>query len=194
MNDMALAASEPHPALRVIAGRRSVYAFTEAPVEEADLRLALDMAVQAPNHRLTRPWRFAVFLGDARHALAEAFAKAAEARQLDPERTRRKQLIAPAVVCVGCSPRLDRPKVVEEEEAHAVAAAIQNMMLALHARGIGSLWTTGALCDTSEIRDFLGWREPRDRVIGVIHVGYAAPADRVAPRRADYADYTTWHR
>jgi nitroreductase len=193
LNDVAFLA-EQHPALRVIAGRRSVYNFAETPVEEADLRLALDMAVQAPNHRLTRPWRFSVFLREARHRLADTFADAAAARQLDAERARAKQLIAPAVVCVGVSPQLDRPKVLEEEEALAVAAAIQNMMLALHARGIGSLWTTGALCDTPEVRALLGWSGPRDRVLGVIHVGYAAPGERVPPRKSDYAVHTTWHR
>ncbi|MPZ35582.1 MAG: nitroreductase [Rhodospirillales bacterium] len=194
MNDVSPAAANRDPAIRVIAERRSVYAFSQAPVDESDIRLALDMAVRAPNHRLTRPWRFAVFLGAARHRLADAFAAAAAARQLDPERTRSKQLIAPAVVCAGVSPRLDRPKVVEEEEAHAVAAAIQNMMLALHARGLGSLWTTGALCDAPEVKEVLGWKGVRERVLGVIHVGRAAPTDRLPSRQLGHTEFTAWYR
>jgi nitroreductase len=194
MNDVSSAAAELDPAIRVIAGRRSVYAFSQDPVDEADIRLALDMAVRAPNHRLTRPWRFAVFVGAARHRLADAFAAAAAAHQLDPERTRSKQLIAPVVVCAGVSPRLDRPKVVEEEEAHAVAAAIQNMMLALHARGLGSLWTTGALCNALVVKEVLGWKGERERILGVVHVGRAAPTDRLPSRPPGHAAFTTWYR
>jgi nitroreductase len=194
MNDSGSVTVEQHPALLAIAGRRSIYSFADTPVDESDLRLALDMAVLAPNHRLTRPWRFAVFLGEGRERLADAFARAAAARQMDAVRARDKLLIAPAVVCVGVLPQIDRPKVVEREEEHAVAAAIQNMMLALHVRGIGSLWTTGALCNTQEVRDFLGWREPQDLIVGVVHVGYAASGKQVPSRKIDHVAYTIWHR
>lgn len=158
MNETAPASEQRNDALHAIATRRSIYTFENTPASEADPCLALEMAVPAPNHRLTQSWRFAVF------------------------------------ICVGVSPQLDRLKVVEDEEVQAVAVAMQNLTLALHARHIGSLWTTGALFNAPEIRAFLGWSGPHDRVLGVLHVGYATSTERRPPRRADYASHTTWHR
>jgi nitroreductase len=181
-------------ALRVIAGRRSIYSFAPTPLDEADLRTALDMAVRAPNHRLTRPWRFAVFLGEARFQLAEALAAAAGASGSAPEQARLIAAAAPALICVGSSPQLDRPKVVEREEALSVAAAIQNLLLALHALGIGSRWTTGKHSDTAEVKELLGWRGPHDHVIGIVLAGYPTPDNRLISRPIDHAAFTTWYR
>jgi nitroreductase len=181
-------------ALRVIAGRRSIYSFAPTPLDEAALREALDVAVLAPNHRLTRPWRFAVFLGEGRFRLGEAFAAAARASGFAQEPARRIASAAPALICVGVSPQLDRPKVVEREEALSVAAAIENLLLALHALGIGSLWTTGKNSDTAEVKELLGWRGPGDRVIGIVLAGHPAPDNRLISRPIDHAAFTSWYR
>jgi nitroreductase len=180
-------------ALRVLAGRRSIYSFATTPVDAEKLRIALDMAVLAPNHRLTRPWRFAVFSGDARFQLGEALAAAARASGSEPERARRIAATAPALICVGVSPRLDRPAVVEREETLSVAAAIQNLLLALRALEIGSLWTTGKHSDSPEVRELLGWRGRDDHVIGIVLAGYAAAENRLISRPIDHSPFTTWH-
>jgi len=181
-------------ALRIIAGRRSVYSFAPTPLDESDLRIALDMSVKAPNHRLTRPWRFAVFSGDSRLQLGEAYAAAARASGFAPEGARRIAVAAPALICVGVSPQLERPKVVEKEEVLAVGAAVQNLLLALHALGIGSLWTTGKNSDTAQVKELLGWRGPNDHVVGVVLAGYPAPDNRLITRPIDHSEFTTWRR
>src|SRR5207244_3779397 len=102
----------------------------------------------APNHRLTEPWRFVVFAGDARLELGEAMARvqAANSDTLptpgDLERTRAKPLRAPVVIAVAVEPS-PGPRVVEMEEVAAGAAAVQNMLLAAHALGLGAIWRTG---------------------------------------------------
>jgi nitroreductase len=181
-------------ALRVLAGRRSIYSFAPTPLDEAVIRTALDMAVLAPNHRLTRPWRFAVFLGDARLRLGDALAAAACAAGSSPERARRIASTSPALICVGVAPQLDRPKIVEREEALSVAAAMQNLLLALHALGVGSLWTTGKNADTAEVKELLGWRGRDDHVIGIVLAGYPAPDNRLISRPIDHSAFTTWYR
>jgi nitroreductase len=181
------------PALQAIAGRRSIYKFSAAMPPEKDIRLVLDLAVLAPNHRRTQPWRFAVFAGEGLQRLACILAAAAASRGLNAERARSKLLIAPAVVCVGVSPKLNRPKVVELEEVLAVGAAIQNMLVALHAIGLGGLWTTGALIDAPELGEFLGWRAPGERVIGIVHIGYPDPSDSPAPRSVEHRPFTAWY-
>jgi nitroreductase len=180
--------------LRAMGNRRSIYSFAPRPVDEDDLILALDLAVRAPNHRLTRPWRFGVFLGEGRYRLADALGAASTRLGLPVEKARRTALLAPAVVCAGVAPQLDRPKVVEHEECYAVAAAIENLLLALHARGIGSLWTTGASADTPEVRALLGLNGPHDHIIAIVLIGYPAPDSRLISRAIDHTTFTTWHR
>lgn len=179
--------------LRTMERRRSIYTFSPRPVEEESLRKALRVAVSAPNHRLTRPWRFSVFLGPGRLKLADALVAAAGRMGASTDKARRTAL-APALICVGVSPQLERPRVIEREEILAVGAATQNLILALHALGIGSWWTTGAAADTPEVRELLGLTGANDRVIGIILVGYPSPDNRVPERQLQPEQFTTWHR
>jgi len=54
-----------HEAIRA---RRSVRQFTPRPIGREQIEQLLDSAVQAPNHRLTQPWRFYVLGPEARRA------------------------------------------------------------------------------------------------------------------------------
>jgi nitroreductase len=90
--------------LRILAGRRSVTRFADTPVERRDIELALNVGICAPNHRLTRPWRFVVVRGEARHRLGERMAAAAARPGQDVERARGKALIAPTIICAAVSP------------------------------------------------------------------------------------------
>src|SRR6266536_6548796 len=51
------------PVQQTIFARRSIRKFAPRPVDRAVLGRLLDAAAQAPNHRLTRPWRFFVLDG-----------------------------------------------------------------------------------------------------------------------------------
>ncbi|HEX6943656.1 MAG TPA: nitroreductase family protein, partial [Gemmatimonadaceae bacterium] len=51
-----------------ISSRRSVRQFSDRVITRAEIERMLDAAVQAPNHRLTQPWRFYVLGPDARRA------------------------------------------------------------------------------------------------------------------------------
>lgn len=181
------------PTLEALRTRRSVYVFEERCPDLGPVREALDAAVLAPNHHRTMPWRFAVVHGEGRRRLGDALAEAAQriGRPTDPARAKAFQ--APILVIAGISPRLDRPKVLAEEEVLAGAAAVQNLMVALHACGIGSIWTTGALIDSPELRAVAGLTGPHDRVIGLIYVGFEAEGSRLPVRRPrDHRDFTVW--
>jgi nitroreductase len=183
---------ECDPALRVLATRYSTAGFADTAVQRADIEIALDLAVRAPNHRRTRPWRFAVVRGDALRRLGEQMAAAAIRMGQDGERARSKALFAPAIICVSVSPQLANPRVLEEEEVLAVGAAIQNILLALHARGLGSFWTTGTFITTKEVRDFFDLTSPQDRILGLIYVGYPRDGSRGDRRIETHARFTRW--
>ena len=180
-------------ALEGLSTRRSVYKFADACPDLGHVRTALDAAVLAPNHYKTRPWRFAVISGDGRHKLAEAMGKAAARLNRPAERAKAKPFTAPIQILAAMRLTPDHPKAVEHEEMLAVGAAIQNLMLALHAQGIGSIWTTGAVSDSDEVKRMAGWAEAGDRVVGMIYAGYPNPDKAFPPRPpCSHAEFTTW--
>lgn len=109
----------------------------------------LSAAVQAPNHHKVRPWRFVVLTGAARERLGEVMARLLQANQPevnadDLQKQRLKPLRAPVVIAVAVD-RPAIPKVQEIENVAAVAAAIQNLLVAAHAIGLGAIWRSDSV-------------------------------------------------
>lgn len=184
---MSAVASEHHETAefqRIAERRRSVYGFLPTPVPHDTIRWAIRMATLAPNHYKTRPWRFHVFDGEGRERLADAFESGARSLGQDPERARSKIYPAPTTIVVTslCSP--EHPKALLLEDQFATAAAVENLLLAFAAAGIGTMWGTGRLIETDAVRAAVGLADPRDRIIGAITVGYADP-ERPLPERTD---------
>lgn len=165
---------------------------------KSDIERMLEAATRAPNHHLTEPWRFFVLTAGAREQLGNLFAEITRqqlqetGQEADPEKLeaeRRKPLRAPVVIAVACVPQ-EGPKVVLEEELQATAAAIQNMMLVAHARGLGAQWRTGPFAYHPKVKAFFGL--PKEASIaGFIYVGYP-DTDPPAKPRTPYQEKTTW--
>jgi len=154
----------------------------------------LAAAVQAPNHYKVRPWRFIVLTGEARARLGDRMGQALHQKNPDASndlltRERAKPLRAPVVVAVG----VDKPAVaqaVELENVCAVAAAVQNMLLAAHALGLGAMWRTGSAARDPDVKTFLGLA-PDQHLIGFVYIGY--PENGPTPsQRPSYEDRTVW--
>ena len=172
--------------------RRSV-PRCDGDVDRADVETILAAAVRAPNHHLTQPWRFVVLAGDARSGLGAAWAAGLEREGKDASRIPEKVLRAPVVVCVLERPHLGNPKVVEIEEHYAVGAAIQNMLLAAHALGLGAMHRSGAATTMPEVREYLG-AAPDELIAGFVYVGRPPEGDDSRPqsRRTDHSELTEW--
>ena len=162
-------------------------------IERAVVEKLIAAAVRAPNHHLTQPWRFVVLGGDTRAELGRAWATALERECKDASRIPDKVLRAPVIVCVLERPHLDNPKVVEIEEHHAVGAAIQNMLLAAHALGLGAMHRSGAATEMPEVREYLG-AAPDELIAGFVYVGHPPEGDDRRPlsRRKDPVEVTEW--
>ena len=179
--------------LQGLRSRRSVYHYEERTPDLALLKEAIELATLAPNHYKTQPWRFVVIHGEGRESLAAVIESTAErlGRPLDAARARAFE--APAMVLVSVCPQLKRRKVLLTEETLAVAAATQNLMLALHGMGLGSLWTTGPLILSPEMEAFAGLSGPNDHLLGMILVGYPNKEKLPPPRPADKAaEFIRW--
>ena len=55
--------------------RRSIKEFTARTVTQEEIEQLLEAVVQAPNHRMTEPWRFYVLGPKARYAYGAALGR-----------------------------------------------------------------------------------------------------------------------
>ncbi len=173
--------------LEVIASRRSVGRVLPDPLPREDVEALLEAAVSAPNHHLTAPWRFVVLAGDARRELGEAHARAvarakpdlpAEGLAKEAGRLERAPVVIAAVVLGSDDP------VQAREDRDAVAAAIENLLLAAHGSGLGAMWRTGAMVNEPEVlRGARARARRRDRRLRLPRPpGGAAPRAPATPR------------
>jgi nitroreductase len=177
-------------AIEVMRARRSIGKL-DGDVPDADLRELIELATWAPNHKLTEPWRFTVLRGAARERLGALWAGlvgretefTGERREELMRRTAFKPMRAPVIVAV--SVRTDESPVRAIEDFAAASAAVQNMLLAAHARGFGAIWRTGDVAYRDEIKTFLGI-DLTDRIVGFVYLGRpAATAPPPRPRAVD---------
>ena len=68
-----------------INARRSIKTFSNRPVTQEEIEQLLSAACQAPNHRMTEPWRFYVLGPQSRRAYGEALGRRKANRVDDPE-------------------------------------------------------------------------------------------------------------
>lgn len=172
-----------------IQSRRSIGKVKPDPVEPEVIRTLLEAASWAPNHHNTEPWRFFVMTGEGRRVLGRAYADIAIENASDKSeaelaelraKNESKAFRAPAVIAVAAIPS-GSPKVPFVEELAAVHAAVQNMLLAAHALGLGSIWRTGEPTYHSRMRKAFGLNED-DQVVGFVYLGYPEMAERKAAR------------
>lgn len=167
-----------------LVSRRSISKFTDQPISTETLNAIFEAGTFAPVHKRTDPWRFVVFEGKGREILSEAMAKGFQNANADayPEKLQKiknKPFTAPTVVLVWCAAGRGKVNPPVWEDHAAVSACIQNMSLAAHGFGLGSIWRSGpvweypevqALCKTADGESFDA--EKGDHVMGLLYIGY----------------------
>lgn len=181
-----------------IRSRRTIGKVKQTPVERAVIENLLEAAAWAPSHHNTQPWKFIVMTGAGRAKLGEGYARVAaatisglEGPQLEDRlaRERSKANRSPVVILAVCSPSKDERAILAEELA-ATHAAVQNLLLAAHAQGLGAIWRSGEpiyhpiMKETFEL-------EAEDHIVGAIYIGYP---DMTAPepKRTPVSEKTVW--
>ena len=185
---------------QAIETRRSVGQVKQDPVPREIVEKILESAVHAPNHRLTEPWRFHVFVGKGRGELARARAEVArilaEAEGEEEEfaagrisRERKKAFRAPVVIVVISKGGRDEVETLENYAA--CAAAVQNMQLTAHSLGLATIWRTGPVAYHPYMREFFGL-ENGDKIVAHLYLGYPDVTER-SRRREPASTRTVWH-
>jgi len=152
-----------------------------------ELETILKAGLRAPDHGMLRPWRFLLVEGDARAKLGQLYV---DCMAPDTEERRTKLLNAPLrapMVLIAVTEIQDHPKVPAVEQICAVAAAVQNMSVAIHALGYSSIWRTGAPAFDDNVKKALGF-QPRDEIVAFLYIGTPTVPDRPIPENV-IADY-----
>ena len=174
--------------------RRSVYpaSYLEKPISKEVLLELLSCADQAPNHKMTEPWRFSIFrdkglLGLANEVTAIYKSTTPEDAflQKKSDAMRDKVLKSGAVIAICLH---ESGKVPKWEEVAAVASAVQNLSLAAAAYGIGSYWSTPPVIQ--KLGSFLELSD-NESCIGLFYMGYHLEESRYG-NRASLEEKLTW--
>ncbi|MFX3636337.1 MAG: nitroreductase [Candidatus Pristimantibacillus sp.] len=178
--------------------RRTIGRVKKDPVERALIEQIIEAATWAPSHHNTQPWKFIVMTGDGRAKLGEGYARVALAsletgvgaaleERLAKERL--KAYRSPVVIAVVCSPS-DDPRATLVEEVAATHAAVQNLLLAAHAVGLGAIWRSGDPMYHPLMKDSFGL-DAEEQLVGLIYIGYP---DMTPPdvNRTPAVDKTVW--
>lgn len=181
--------------IEAIRARRSAGRVRPDPVPRELVEEAIGAAVRAPNHHQTGPWRFVVLAGDARREVGEAHLRAVRRLRgdLPPEGVAKEAgRLERAPVVVACCVVTGEDPVQAREDRDAVAAAIENMLIAAQARGLGAMWRTGTMVDEPEVREALGLG-PHDAVVGFVYLGWPETPPAPAPDTgAEVQRSTVW--
>lgn len=135
-----------------------------------------ELAQWAPNHKRTWPWRFAVAVGEGRARLGAAVAEAME-RHGDPAekvaKARGKYLRTPVTLIVGSAPGDTDERTAENRDA--VAAGIQNLLLAATAEGLATYWGSCPKGAHEAVVGLCGF-EPGTHISALMYLGWATTA------------------
>ncbi|MFK0573901.1 nitroreductase, partial [Endozoicomonas sp.] len=170
--------------IELLLGRVSSPMLENPGPTDKQLDIMFQAALRAPDHARLRPWRFLTVSGEAREALGELLAKVTLEEQPDLSddaltRLRGLPLRAPVLVLAIC-PVKEHPKVPEIEQKMSLAAAVQSLLLAAHAQGVGAIWRTGTLCYQPSLARGLGLAD-NEQLMGFVYLGKPAGVKKKVP-------------
>lgn len=173
----------PEVLAELIRSRRTNMAVDRERAVSAELVTELcELAQWAPNHKRTWPWRFALCDGDGRAALGTVIAGAMEAYGDPPEKVekaRGKYMRTPATLVVGSAPGDSNLRTAENRDA--VAAGIQNALLAATAHGLATYWGSCPKGANDAVVELCGF-ETDTAIVAIIYLGWPVDAMAVPER------------
>ncbi|MDD5233474.1 MAG: nitroreductase family protein [Syntrophales bacterium] len=162
--------------------RASCRTYSNEPVGEETLMKIIEAGMQAPSPANNQPWDF--FIITRKETKMKIYEESLRCKKGLFEKSGWKWLDSyqvgfltdvPVLIAVTGDPAKSGADIFLEQGGlgyqHACAAAIQNMLLAAHALGLGSLWYT--LFGQEEIKKILGIDDKR-AVVAIICIGKPA--------------------
>ena len=157
----------------IIESRKSNYPknFSTKKISKKVLQTILTSAEFAPNHKLTKPWRFELFQDERKMDLAVELGKSyilgydanTSEKKIKSIIEKFEQSNAIITISVNYS-----GKVPQWEELAATAMAVQNMYLTCNAHQIGCYWSTPK--EAENLNKFLNL-EDNQMCLGLFYMG-----------------------
>jgi len=183
----------------VVGRQRACRTFSDAAVADADIAELVAAATHAPSAENRQPWEFVVVrdattreaIGDLARRAWEAHGRAFSIARLSPElladvdRGATGGVAAAPVNIVVCA---DTVRGLEATVPSSIFPAVQNLLLAATAIGLGSALTTIATAFRAELGALV---DLPDHVVAVAVVPVGWPARPLGPpRRAPFEQHT----
>jgi nitroreductase len=159
------------PIAEVIKGRRTIRTFKDTPVSDELLLELLNVAIWAPNHENRQPWRFLLYKGEGRAALADAMLETYSGEERIKYGKRKREYFLEVPVHLVVVLKEDTRQKQWDEDYAAACALIQNFQLAAWEQGLGVVWKTNHYNYEANFREAIGI-QPEEKIVGVLHIGY----------------------
>lgn len=162
----------------VVKKRRAVRAYRPDPINKEDILKVLEAAHSAPSGRNLMSWEFIVVTGEKRAKLCESYGRIGKNYTADWEDRKAAEAFmkyagtyggAPVIIVVTAA--TDPLPGVNKMHLETGCAAMENILLAATALGLGTCWMTGPLQDEPTLRKEL--EIPDDRqIVAVTPLGH----------------------
>jgi len=186
----------------VIKSRRSIRAFERALPPTEIIKQCLEAATWAPSATNQQPWEFIVLTGrdleKVNEIIIDNFAERMQTNDsfgsVPEHLAKRQQEIFATLLEVGEKEGLDPNEIFQKSLCFfdapvgvyfvtykradhqyrlSTAAALENFLLAAHAKGLGTCWLTVTVICAEDIKKHLGITEDRE-LLGGVALGYPA--------------------
>ncbi len=186
-NTAHIVMAEPHNSLDAIAAlcnRVSIGDLAEPAPSSEQREIIFRAALRAPDHGQLRPWRFLLVEGEDRVRVGNIIADVeahcyGEQSATQRQKSARRLLRAPLVLLIVARITA-HAKVPELEQMLSTAAAVQNMLLAAHAVGVGAMWRSGLVTYEPLLAEKLGLAE-NERLLGFLYLGTPTGVIKAVP-------------
>jgi nitroreductase len=181
--------------LEAIRKRRAVRMYRPDPVSRENILAVLDAANKAPSGLNRQPWEFLVVTGKKVMEMGGSYRSTLEEYLSHWDRSPMRDFItrdefirfaetyggAPVVIVVLI--RADDNPNFRKADLESASAAMENLLLAATALGLGTCWMTGPLRDEVTLRGILAIPDDKE-IVAVTPLGYPENLPQ-APSRLD---------
>ncbi|WP_438431706.1 nitroreductase family protein [Gorillibacterium sp. sgz500922] len=174
-----------------IRDRRSIRIFRKDPVSKQALEEIIDAGILAPSAHNRQPWRFVVLQEESKPAFEALLTDVMKTYAAMGKQTGTLKRSIGCIRRASAAILVFNPYGYEETESEpftrleyvsdiqSLGACIQNMLLAAHALGLGSLWIGDVLYGQQEIA---AWANISGELIACICFGYPDEEPLARPR------------
>ncbi len=171
---------------QLIRSRRTVHQFSNRDIPAEIVTKALELALWAPNHRLTFPCKFYDIGPESRQQVIDLavnlkLEKNHDAFTFAMQQSLRDKLgSASKMIFLGI--RKCEDEFQAREDYATLACGVQNMSLYLWSEGVGTKWSTAEFTSVPQIYKILGIDAKSIEIVGVLLVGTFEGNLKVPPR------------